>query len=460
MKSWDGLIRKIPLSTILFIIICAASLAHGNAGYRPGELTCKMMPGYGIGAIVAEYGTTVKGHQPQTDCYLLAAPQGQDVESLAVVINARPDVDYCAVNHILSAPEPFQRSQPFLDVECIGDIYTQVSSTTLALTDAHLLSTGTSVRVAVIDGGVNFDHPLLDTMPGSVVSGWDYVDNDDYAFDDSGGICWGHGTFVAGVVRMTAPGADIYSYRVLDTAGIGDAYYIAEAIMQAISDSCRVINLSMGMSGVDPALDDALRLADRSNVLIIAAAGNDSTDMSSVFPYPASRYNCMAVAALDSLNLKADFSNFGEKIDISAPGTQIYAAYPDTTYAWWDGTSFASPFLAGTAALMISIDPTLTRDDIFTIIQETAVNIDDINPDYTGLLGAGLVDVPAALGVVASIIHGDANSDGSVDLLDILYIIDFLYDDGPPPELMNSAEMNGDGTINLLDILILIQDLY
>ncbi len=461
MKPKTNPKHAILLTIISIILLNSALIAQGHShGYRPGELTCKMVPGYSIGIIITNYGTTVKGHQPQTGCYLLSIPAGQDAESLAVVIDARPDVEYCTVNHLLAAPEPFQRSQPFLDVECVGDIYAQTSAATLELVDAHEFSTGANVRVAVVDGGVNFDHPLFAGVPGTVISGWDYIDGDADAYDESGGNCFGHGTFVAGIVHMTAPDTKIYSYRVLDTTGQGSAYDISEAIIQAIADSCRVINLSMGMIGVDPALDDALRLAVRNNVLIVAAAGNDSTDLSATFPFPASRASCMAIAALDSVNLKADFSNYGEKIDLCAPGTGIYSAFPDTIYAWWDGTSFAAPFVVGTAALMISLDPAITRDDVFSILQQTAVNVDDINPDYGGLLGAGLVNVPAALGFIGSVIHGDPNGDGTIDLLDILYLIDFLYEDGPVPVPMNAAEVNDDGLINLLDILLLIDNIY
>ncbi len=447
-------IIKIILSVV--ILLNSALIAESQVGYRPGEMLCKMAHGQGVGIIISTYGVSVRGQLPQTGCFLMSAPPGQNAESLAVIIDARPDVEYCTVNHLLTAPEPYQRSQPFLDVECVGDIYNQTSAVNLDLAGAHTLSTGENVRVAVIDGGVDFNHPFFATMPGEMISGWDYVDGDADAYDESGGTCHGHGTFVAGIIRMTAPGADIYSYRVLDTTGVGSAYSISEAIIQAMLDGCRVINLSMGMWGYDPALDDVLNLASQNDILIVVAAGNDSTNFSSVFQFPASRESCMAVAALDSTNLKAGFSNYGNKIDISAPGTQIYAAFPDTGFAWWDGTSFAGPFTAGIAALMLSLDPTLSREDVFNIIQQTAVNVDDINPDYAGLLGSGLINGPEALALISAVIRGDANGDGLVNLLDILFMIAYIYEEGPRPIPMNSAEINSDGHINLLDILSLI----
>lgn len=460
---WGIHVMKSILKVAVFSIIalCTTLIAEGQVvRYRPGELLLKMIPGHGVGVIIATYGVSIRGQLPQTGCFLMNAPEGQNAESLAVIIDARDDVDYCTVNHNLAAPEPFQRSQPFLDVECVGDIYAQTSATTLNLAAAHLISTGENVRVAVIDGGVNFNHPVFIPGPGEVVSGWDYIDGDADAFDETGGVCHGHGTFAAGIIRMTAPAADIYSYRVLDTMAIGSAYAISEAVLQAMVDSCRIINLSLGMVGFDPALDEVLNLALENNILIVAAAGNDSLDFNSVFQFPASRASCMAVAALDSMNLKADFSNYGNKIDICAPGTQIYAAFPDTGYAWWNGTSFAAPFIAGTAAMMLALEPALSRDNIFNIIRQTAINVDDINPDYAGLLGSGLVNVSVAVSLTDSIASGDANGDGIIDLLDILFIIDFIYRAGPSPEPTSLADVNGDGLINLIDILLLIGNLY
>lgn len=86
-------------------------------------------------------------------------------------------------------------------------------------------------------------------------------------------------------------------------------------------------------------------------------ASNDSTEADLVFPFPAHKVSCIAVAALDSLNIKADFSNYGDKVDICAPGTRIYSTFLDTSYAWWDGTSFAAPFVIWRFKCTISAPP-------------------------------------------------------------------------------------------------------
>jgi len=148
----------------------------------------------------------------------------------------------------------------------------------------------------------------------------DYIDNDSIANDEPGGPGSGHGTFIAGVINLVAPGARIHAYRVLDTLGSGDGFSIALAALRAMDDGCRVINLSLGMLGKHEALDDALRYLRGQEIMIVGAAGNSATSIDSLFPFPASEWYTEAIAALDTINLKADFSNYGGRIDYCAPG--------------------------------------------------------------------------------------------------------------------------------------------
>ncbi|NMC44719.1 MAG: S8 family serine peptidase, partial [candidate division Zixibacteria bacterium] len=383
---------------IIAVLLAAPLYAdHGHNEYKPEEVVCAMLPGFSIDSINAAYGTTIKSHLIQTDCYLLMIPAGQNADSLANIISARPDVLYCSPNFYLDAPEPFQRSSPFPDAQLTGDIETQAAAVSLDLTTVHDLADGTDVDIAVIDGGVNFAHPEFTADSAALISGWDYIDADSVANDEPGGACSGHGTFVAGILKLVAPKARIHAYRVLDTTGRGTGFDIAEAVLRAIDDGCRVINLSLGMLGVDDALNEALQYARMNDVIVVASAGNDSTADNLIFPFPASHAYCLAVAALDSIDIKADFSNFGLKVDYCAPGTWIYAPYLDSSYAWWDGTSFAAPFVSGLAALLISRDSTLNWERVDTLIAAGAVNIDSLNPGLEGLLGHGLIDMVAAL---------------------------------------------------------------
>ena len=451
--------RILALAFGLILIVISNPYAQGGSGhgrYKPEELVVKLLPGYSIDSLNATYGTFTKGHQLATDVYLLRVPVGKDVEVLAAEISAEPGVAYCTPNFYMSAPEGLQRSSPFLDQQVKGDVESQPAATTLQLPTAQEYSTGIDVTVAVIDGGVDFDHPWLLAQPVPVVSAWDFIDNDSLANDELGGSCTGHGTFVASIVRLTAPRARIRVYRVLDTAGLGDGFSISSAVLQAIADSCRIINLSLGMSGVHDGLDDALKLARQQNVLVVASAGNDSTDLAAVFPFPADREYCLAVAALDSEFYKADFSNYGLKVDLCAPGTWIYAPYPDSMYAWWDGTSFSAPFVSGLAALAKSLGDSLSMLTIDTLLRQVATNVDSLNSAYSGLLGTGLLNPVGLLNLISPVKRGDWTANGIIDLTDLSLMVAFLTGSGTATSPVGRGDLNCDIIIDLSDLSRLV----
>jgi subtilisin family serine protease len=452
----------LTMCLLMILITYPIRLYAGNerGEYQSEELVCEMETGYSIDIIINDYGTSIKGFQQQINCYLLGMQQGQDAESLAVIIDARSEVKYCGANYYFDAPEPFQRSSPFLDNNFTGDFDLQPAAVELDLETVSTIATGTDVKVAVIDCGINLTHPEFAIKSGGIFSGWDYIDNDSIANDEPGGVGSGHGTFVAGVVRLVAPGAQIYAYRVLDTLGRGDGYTVADAILRAIDDSCRVINLSLGMIGRHEAVDEALKYAEQNDIIVVAAAGNDSTHLDPLFPFPAMKSSCLTVAALDSVNQKADFSNFGTKVDICAPGTQIYAPHLDTLYAWWDGTSFAAPFVSGLAALIISINPAITREQLDNVVAQTAINIDSLNPGMEDLLGNGLIDIMAALETAADMVCGDANATGAVDVSDAVYIINYIFCGGPPPFTERAGDPNCSYNTDISDAVYLINYVF
>lgn len=447
------------LAFVLLISIPSFS-KKGQERFKPDELICEMMPGYSVDIINDLFGTSVKGYQEQTDCYLLSIRPDQNAESLAVVIGAMPEVLYCKANYYLSAPEAFQRSQPFLEDQ--GIITYSIQPAAIALDLPTILQTvdGADIKVAVIDCGVNLNHPVFDNSSGEVYYGWDYIDNDPISNDEPGGICSGHGTFVAGVIKLAAPASDVYCYRVLDTTGTGNGYDIASAIISAVDEGCRVINLSLGMVGIHEAVDEAIKYAEHNNVVVTAAAGNEATDSNLDFPFPASRAYCIAVAAVDSMNLLADFSNYGIKVDICAPGTGILSSYLESYFAWWDGTSFSTPFVSAQAALILSINHSMTSIEVRNIIANSAVNIDQINPGFEGLLGDGMIDIGASIEAIIQNLMGDYDESGSLNILDIIYIINYIYKDGPAPIPLISGDMDCSNSINILDVIYLINYLY
>lgn len=445
----------------LIVATMAAAAEPGEIGpkYSPNEVVCRLLPGTTIEEISATYGTSVKEHLAETDVYLLAIPHGQNPESTAALIQNDPRVEFCRPNYYLAVPEGFQRSSPFVDQELIGTYEDQPAAVTLALPTTHDLATGEGTTIALIDGGVDFSHPVFALAPGDIVSRYDYLEEDSLAQPDTLGSCAAHGTFVAAALQLVAPGADINIYKVLDTAGQGSAFTVAAAVLQAIADSVSVINLSLGMTGIDENLDEALRLARQADIPIVASAGNDSTDLNSIFPFPASRTYAIAVAALDSTNRKAGFSNYGLRVDVCAPGTAIYSAYADSLYAWWDGTSFAAPMVAGVIALVREVNPGLTAVQIDTLVRYSATNIDSLNPGFEGLLGAGLVNPIKALERARPVAYGDVTADGAIEVSDLTALVAFLFLGGELNTFAN-ADASCDLEVNVADLTILIRYLF
>jgi thermitase len=314
-----------------------------------------------------------------------------------------------------------------------------------------------SAEVAVIDTGVDTTHPDL---KGLVVNGYDYVDDDSVPNDDNG-----HGTHVAGIIaarsnnKIGIAGASrsrVYALKVLDASGYGTYFDIAQAIRKAADRaSVRVINLSLGGPDWSFTLEDAVDYAvNTKGKLIVAAAGNLEFpgDTLNIPVYPAAfsqvfPEQVMAVAAsgqwvqgsLDPLveifvpQCRSEFSNFGDFVTITAPGTDILSTQPwkkefynnrylgadplFTGYEYYTGTSMAAPFVSAVAARVIGNFPTMTSVDVFRrllfqgypTILDTAFDVDgdlvdDVarcwEGDYTPPTPAGgppfLADVNAA----------------------------------------------------------------
>ncbi|MFK8022567.1 MAG: S8 family serine peptidase [Ilumatobacter sp.] len=285
--------------------------------------------------------------------------------------------------------------------------------------DAWSATGGKGVVIAIIDSGVDLDHPdLVDRL----VSGWDFVDGDDQPDDPNG-----HGTHVAGIAAASsndigiagaAPLASIMPIRVLDADGAGSDETIAESIRWAADSGADVINLSLGESGFisrftrGSALNAAIREVSAQGVVVVAAAGNEGS--------AGQQYrigvDVLVVNATDRDNTLTAFSNVGDTRAISAPGAVILSTAPTEPTTIWpegsdgyeplDGTSMAAPLVSGVAALAIAAG--VDHATVAELLTETAAN-----PSGDPRLGAGILDASAALGLapVASQAEGDASID-------------------------------------------------
>jgi subtilisin family serine protease len=281
--------------------------------------------------------------------------------------------------------------------------------------EAHAISRGNGVIVAILDSGVDYNHPdLTDHIlrdASQNVIGFDFVDGDNDPMDEANGIDddgdvpelidegFGHGTHVAGIIALVAPEAKILPVRVLDSEGAGDSLSIYEGILFALEQGATVINLSLGMSQKAEAIEDAIELAfgshssDFEEASVVASAGNNGNSSDH---YPAAQGdNMIAVTATDPNDIKADFSNFNSWVDISAPGVGIYSTYPNGQYATWDGTSMSAPFVSGLTALLRSLDPGDSPGHVREVVQLGADFIYGINPAYKKKkkLGAGRLNL-------------------------------------------------------------------
>lgn len=250
---------------------------------------------------------------------------------------------------------------------------------------------GAGVKIAIIDTGVQKDHPDL---VANLVTGYDFVNNDSDANDDNG-----HGTHVAGIATATLNQAGtvgvsntskILPIKVLNAQGYGYLSDVAKGIYFATDNGARVINLSLGTSVDSITLRDAVNYAANKGVFIAAAAGNNS---GAPCAYPASYSGAICVVATDSRNLLASFSNIGG--ELAAPGVYNYSTYIGSSYRYLSGTSMATPHVAGASALLFSICPTCTSSQIRNLLRDTAVDLGEPGKDI--LFGYGLVDLTAAV---------------------------------------------------------------
>jgi subtilisin family serine protease len=364
---------------------------------RGGDVICQLKPGRSAFTVARRHNLNLVDDL-EDDFYVFSfsAPMttGQAISSL----RADPDVRSAEPNYWVRVPEVEQRSVAFLDQRSVAfldgvspsDYFGQYAMTLIRAPEAHALAQGEGVTVAIIDTGVDRRHPALAVR--RFARGSDFVDKDENPAEVAGGMAYGHGTMVTGIVALMAPRATLMPLRAFDPDGMGKISDVAVAIRWAVRHGADVINMSFGVpGGSTPAvLRAAIDYATRRGVVLVASAGNDNTSSPE---YPASDEDVLAVAATDSGDVKASFSNYGSHIDVSAPGVSIYSAFPGGRFGWGSGTSYAAAFVSGEAALVLSAGRSTVREAIVA----SAVNIDRLNPGFAGLLGRGRID---ALGAV------------------------------------------------------------
>src|SRR6059036_1415909 len=274
-----------------------------------------------------------------------------------------------------------------------------------------------SVLVAVVDTGVWWTKPDIQanmwTNTADGTHGWDFVDGDSNPMDIEPCGTY-HGTGVAGgIAAITDNGQGIagtaqisvIALRALGSNGQGSSLNTSQAIRWAADQGAKVINLSLGTNETFVGPTDiqlAVNYAWSKGALIVAAAGNSGT---STLDYPARLANVVSVAAIDESGQRASFSNYGSGLDLSAPGTRIVTLsggnnQPNNAH-YLQGTSFSTPFVTGAAALILSVDPTLTNVELWNILNSTAVQPAGAQRPYNPNYGWGVVNVWNAINALS-----------------------------------------------------------
>lgn len=251
-----------------------------------------------------------------------------------------------------------------------------------------------SVLVAVVDTGIDYTHP--DLAPNYVPLGYDWVNNDTDPMDDNG-----HGTHCAGIIAAVLNNSvgiaglaqvRVMAEKVLNNAGVGYDDWVANGIIHATDMGANIISISLGGYGDSQLVHDAVTYAYQHGVLLIAAAGNDNTECEL---YPAAYPEVVAVTATDNNDSPAWFTNFGDWVELAAPGVDVYSTYLNDSYQSMSGTSMAAPQVAGVAALIWSQFPNMTRDQVRAQLRRTT---DDLgSPGFDEVYGYGRINAKKAV---------------------------------------------------------------
>lgn len=410
LKAWISYLLVIIL---LLVFLPASSVDAASDGPRVYKDQDVANAGFVPDEIVVKFKNDHKPFQ------VIKVPEGKVKEKVQEYAR-RPDVVYAEPNYYAQAyaapNDPYYTNQwNFADPANGG----------IGMEAAWEQSTGTDVVVAIIDTGIAYENygsyvRAPDLAGTTFVSGYDYVNNDNHPNDDNS-----HGTHVAGTVAQStnngigvagiAYNASLMPIKVLDKRGSGSYTNIALGIRWAADHGADVINMSLGGPVPAQVLEEALAYAYGKGVTIVAAAGNDATG---TVGYPAA-YDAyvIAVGATRMDKELAYYSNWGSSLDLVAPGGDVNVdqngdgygdgilqntfnpstkRVSDFGYYFFQGTSMASPHVAGVAALVIAAGIATSPADVRAVLQNTAEDLGDTGWDER--YGHGLLNAAAALG--------------------------------------------------------------
>ncbi|NTU43423.1 MAG: S8 family serine peptidase [Nitrospirales bacterium] len=386
MRTWEGK-RTIEIIfcvvALLFLVTIPAAWAAGPKDvFVEGELLLQFKAGLSeerAEAVIKAHGAFVGEEIVQLRTKRILVP-AQAVENVKAALSRNPNVNFVENNYLAGSsfiPNDLKYSS-------------QWHLPVISAPECWDLTTGSSeVVIAVIDSGVDPTHPDLATK---LLPGWNFLNANSDTHD-----VLGHGTAVAGTaaaltnnttgVAGMAWANHIMPLVVLDSSDYASYSNIASAIVYAADHGARVINISIGGSSSSSTLQNAVSYAWNKGVVIFASAMNNAN---STPYYPAACTNVIAVSATTSSDTLASFSSYGSWVDLSAPGASIYTTNNGGGYGAWNGTSFSSPMTAGLAALVLSVNPSLTNAQVEALLKQGS---DDLGtPGFDPYFGYGRID--------------------------------------------------------------------
>ncbi|MDD2702664.1 MAG: S8 family serine peptidase [Candidatus Omnitrophica bacterium] len=377
-----------------------------------------------------------------SDTYLVKLESSRDPSEIAAELSGNASIAYAEPDYPVTADmvpnDPYYSSsgswgQSYADLWGLKKIRCET---------AWNYTQGSGIIVAVIDTGIDYTHSDLknniwtnaretagnskdDDKNGYIddTRGWDFANKDKNPLDDNG-----HGTQVTGIIAATgnnrkgiigiAPKAKVMAIKGLKNTLSGSVSNMVNAIKYAADNGADVINMSWTMEGDSTALTEAVKYAYAKGCVMVASSGNYNKNAS--LYSPAKLRQVITVAATDHTDVKSDFSDFGSKIDVSAPGgdsfnTSIKSNYKnilslkasivsskkdcvvDTNYYRVRGTSFSTPYVSGLAALLLSRYTDWSNELIRNQMRNTADNIDSLNTSYRGQMGTGRINADNAV---------------------------------------------------------------
>jgi subtilisin family serine protease len=393
-----------PLALLPLLVGCALAAVSGAVAaadgeqWVPGRLLVQPKPGLPdseLAKILKVHGGKSVGKIEGIDVHIVHLPVNASEKAVAALLAKNPHVKFAERDMVMSY-EATANDTYFAN----GWQLTKTGATT-----AWDTSTGTGVVIAILDSGIDLDHPDL---VGQILPGWNFYSGNSDLTDVTG-----HGTQVAGTaaaatnngagVASIAGGAKILPLRITDPTGSALYSTMATATTYAADHGARVANISYGGARSSSTVQSAASYMKSKGGLVTVSAGNAGTQ-----ELVAASDAVIAVSATTSGDVKASWSSYGAYVDVAAPGASVWSTNNGGGYGAISGTSIASPVAAGVIALMMSANPALSSSQVEQLLFSTAKDLGTAGWD--SYYGWGRVDAAAAVAAAKTAVVADTSA--------------------------------------------------